>query len=37
MSMWLTVVGITLLAVIGFAVVALVVQWRVFAKNWRRE
>jgi hypothetical protein len=31
------VAGITLLAAIGFAVLALVVQWRVFAKSWRRE
>jgi hypothetical protein len=35
--MWLAVVGITLLAAIVFAALALVVQWRAFAKSWRRE
>jgi hypothetical protein len=35
MIMWLVVAGITLLAAIGFAALALIVQWRDFAKSWR--
>jgi hypothetical protein len=35
--MWLAVFGVTLLAAIGFAVLALVVQWWTLAKSWRRE
>ena len=33
MSMWLAVAAVTLLAAIGFAVLALAVQWRVFARK----
>jgi hypothetical protein len=33
MSIWLEVAGITLLAAIGFVVLALVVQWRAFARK----
>jgi hypothetical protein len=37
MNMWLAVAGITLLAAIGFAVLALAMQWWMFAKDGRRE
>jgi len=37
MNMWLTVAGIALLVAIEFAVLALAVQWWVFAEDWRRE
>jgi hypothetical protein len=35
--MWLAIAGIALLAAIGVAVLALIVQWRDFAKSWQRE
>jgi hypothetical protein len=33
MNMWLAVAGITLLAAIGFAVLAIAVQWRELARK----
>jgi hypothetical protein len=33
MNMWLAVAGITLFAAIGFAVLALAVQWREIARK----
>jgi hypothetical protein len=31
--MWLTIFGITLLAAIGFSILAFVLQWSEFARN----
>jgi len=31
--MWLTIAGITLIAAIGFAALALAIQWREFAQK----